>query len=342
MYLPQLFMHTFLIAAYTRTDALLCYSCTDVKDNENCFNITVCPDGEACFGRADGFQTAEVKHTTGCTKELMPPRKNGTSGYTFCSQTCKEDFCNLHTCQLGNKTRPPRCQSCDFVDSPTDCKSIVECKTNEVCFAEKVTTFQKIKYRLGCVNEKECEVHPVSLQALVGKRTSVNTCSVCCKSDHCSKYACSPNPTGKVFQLKPISPGAQCVDSDAALCTTLGRFNVDACGETSVVKACPKSCVVCNHVGWNHWQPWSSCSKTCDTGTRTRSRDCIRRFSFASQPCAGPRSETVDCLLKHCTVDGNWCYTTKCQHVYNTYSTCTKTRTTCDCPTPRYGGVCHD
>ncbi|XP_053374048.1 thrombospondin-2-like [Mercenaria mercenaria] len=155
-----------------------------------------------------------------------------------------------------------------------------------------------------------------------------------------------------MFRLKSMSPGAPCTDTDPSLCTTLGKFNTDACKEPSVIKACPKSCVTCGHVGWNSWQPWSSCSKTCNTGTMTRSRVCNRRFSFVgNQTCVGSSVETIDCSVKHCPENGKWCYDrpySDCSTDYDYIRVwgydCSHYRhkTTCDCPRPKYGGVCLD
>ncbi|XP_060555683.1 uncharacterized protein LOC132716428 [Ruditapes philippinarum] len=230
------------------TTALLCYSCTDLKSNEECFNVTTCPDGELCYGREDGFGSGEVKHTTGCTKELKPIKRQDSTGFTFCAKSCQGDLCNLRSCQLGNTTRPPRCLSCVFVNSPQDCQNIVECKANEVCYTEKYTTFQNTKYRFGCVSKMDCDEHPVaSTTTIIGRRSGTDKCSVCCKNDHCNINACSQQTKGPVFHLKSLSAGVPCTDTDTVLCSALGRLNTDACKESSVFKLCLKSCEACGN-----------------------------------------------------------------------------------------------
>ncbi|XP_060591376.1 uncharacterized protein LOC132746290 [Ruditapes philippinarum] len=71
MNIPLILTTIIFISSVNYVESLLCYSCSDLKSNEQCFNTTMCPDGEACYGRADGLLTSEVKHTTGCTKELV-------------------------------------------------------------------------------------------------------------------------------------------------------------------------------------------------------------------------------------------------------------------------------
>ncbi|XP_053403023.1 low-density lipoprotein receptor 2-like [Mercenaria mercenaria] len=125
--------------------SLLCYSCKDVLSNEACFNISKCPSAELCYGRADGFLTGDVKHTTGCTKEMNPVKANGSGATTFCSHACHENLCNFEECVKGsgNLIRGPRCLSCDYVESPDDCTNVTECSKDEVLdtINDKTTVF---------------------------------------------------------------------------------------------------------------------------------------------------------------------------------------------------------
>lgn len=271
-----------------------------------------------------------------------PQQRNDTLGFSFCAKSCQDNLCNLHSCQLpDNSTKPPRCLSCDSVDSPSQCQNVVECNSNEVCFSEKVFTFHRVVYRFGCVSVKDCNAHPVHAAAIVGKRNDEKSCSVCCKTDHCNLQACSNNP-GQVFPMNPISPGV-CADSNAALCSTFGRLSADACKEQTVLNACSSSCATCAHIGWNSWQPWGTCSARCGLGTRTRTRTCRRRFSFVGSPdCVGPSTSSGSCSGQFCPVNGGWCYNSKieCKVIGLNYDVClpTNVKTTCSCPSPRYGG----
>lgn len=135
-------------------NGLLCYSCKDVSKNETCLNVTKCPTGEACYGRADGFHTGEVKHTFGCTRGLDVPKTVVSTGLSFCNSICHENFCNLNECRPGNTNNRLRCLSWGLVDNPNDCKVVKECLEGEICLAEKIETFGKSKYRLGCVRHQ--------------------------------------------------------------------------------------------------------------------------------------------------------------------------------------------
>ena len=72
---------------------------------------------------------------------------------------------------------------------------------------------------------------------------------------------------------------------------------------------------------WAAWSAWTSCSATCDWGTRERRRSCTPPQQ-GGQPCEGEATQTEDCRAKNCpgavdlsiygtltnihSVDGQW------------------------------------
>ena len=46
---------------------------------------------------------------------------------------------------------------------------------------------------------------------------------------------------------------------------------------------------------WGGWGSWSSCSRTCNGGTRSRRRTCMGGFN-----CAGSNIDTEDCNTRRC------------------------------------------
>ncbi|XP_060570518.1 thrombospondin-2-like isoform X1 [Ruditapes philippinarum] len=98
---------------------------------------------------------------------------------------------------------------------------------------------------------------------------------------------------------------------------------------------------------WSDWSAWGNCSVTCENGTRTRHRECTDPGpQFGGMNCTGDTLEIEECSSQPCPVHGGWCtkqgYTTTCTRNYrgeyslsNSFS---MMRSTCSCPTPRYGG----
>ena len=56
--------------------------------------------------------------------------------------------------------------------------------------------------------------------------------------------------------------------------------------------------------GWQQWTDWSACSKSCDTGTQNRNRDCVGASGFISSATeCGSESdatESQDCNTQVC------------------------------------------
>ncbi|KAM5157189.1 adhesion G protein-coupled receptor B1 isoform 2-T2 [Mantella aurantiaca] len=87
---------------------------------------------------------------------------------------------------------------------------------------------------------------------------------------------------------------------------------------------------------WNDWSGWSACSSSCSNGTQKRIREC-NGPSYGGSECHGQWSDTKDCFLMQCPVDGKW-------QEWGSWGSCS---TTCDggiqkrertCFGPFYGG----
>ncbi|XP_065068922.1 MAM and LDL-receptor class A domain-containing protein 2-like [Rhopilema esculentum] len=58
---------------------------------------------------------------------------------------------------------------------------------------------------------------------------------------------------------------------------------------------------------WGSWSSWSACSKSCDKGTRTRSRQCNSpRPANGGKKCKGAVTDTEKCMRRTCTANKNY------------------------------------
>ena len=51
---------------------------------------------------------------------------------------------------------------------------------------------------------------------------------------------------------------------------------------------------------WDSWQPWSSCTKTCEGGTKQRGRTKIQEESCGGTACLGYSINQMDCNTQCC------------------------------------------
>lgn len=65
-------------------------------------------------------------------------------------------------------------------------------------------------------------------------------------------------------------------------------------------QACPVDC------RWAEWTFWSDCTKTCDKGTRFRSRQRLEAAQHGGAICRGDAFEEPYCNRKECPVDCAW------------------------------------
>lgn len=89
---------------------------------------------------------------------------------------------------------------------------------------------------------------------------------------------------------------------DAVEATYGGRRCRTELGEHSMcnVAACPINCI------WSEWLEWSSCSKSCDGGERTRERSRLQVAQNGGANCIGDQKEQPKCNTQACPSDCTW------------------------------------
>uniref|UniRef100_A0A8W8KZK8 SUEL-type lectin domain-containing protein n=1 Tax=Magallana gigas TaxID=29159 RepID=A0A8W8KZK8_MAGGI len=94
------------------------------------------------------------------------------------------------------------------------------------------------------------------------------------------------------------------------------------------------------HGGFTAWSSWGSCSKTCASGTKYRSRSCTNpRPAYGGNGCSGSTTSSTSCNTHNCPIHGNWAAWASWGSCTVTCGGGTKARSrTCTNPAPQYSG----
>ncbi|XP_065939379.1 coadhesin [Magallana gigas] len=95
------------------------------------------------------------------------------------------------------------------------------------------------------------------------------------------------------------------------------------------------------HGGWSSWSGYGSCSKSCGSGSQSRSRSCNNPSpAYGGNSCSGSSTSSQSCNTHNCPIDGGW-------STWSGYGSCSKTcgtgtqsrSRTCTNPAPAYNGL---
>ncbi|XP_033743626.1 A disintegrin and metalloproteinase with thrombospondin motifs adt-1-like isoform X9 [Pecten maximus] len=307
----------------TRTRSRLCNnpapahsgrSCPgDEIDSEDCTSGIMCPiDGQ--WGQWNGWTSCSVSCENGTRTRSRQcnnpaPAHNGrpcpgdehgsegcTSG-TMCPIDGEWGFWNSWTscsvsCENGTRTRSRQC------DNPAPAHNGRSCLGDQSVIE-------------GCTSDIMCPID--------GQWESWNdwsSCSVSCENGTRTRYR-------------------QCNDPAPA---HNGRF---CTGEEHNSEGCTSGIMCPIHGQWESWNDWSSCSVSCENGTRTRSRQCNDPApAHNGRFCPGDDHDSEGCTSGiMCPIDGQW-------ESWNDWSSCsvscengTRTRyRQCNDPAPAHNG----
>jgi hypothetical protein len=139
------------------------------------------------------------------------------------------------------------------------------------------------------VEEQDCNIRKCPNNCLVTEWTEYSTCSVTCEK-------------GTKTKTRSVTRNAA---HGGVECPTLSITN--SCEEG----ACPRHCKV------SDWSDWSTCTKTCGSGDKQRTRSVITHAAHGGYTCPELK-HTSDCSTKSCPID---CVV----GTYGAFDTCDKT-----------------
>ncbi|XP_073425497.1 adhesion G protein-coupled receptor B3 isoform X5 [Dendrobates tinctorius] len=121
------------------------------------------------------------------------------------------------------------------------------------------------------IQHKPCNIALCPVDGLWQEWSSWSQCSVSCSNGTQKRQReCSPASHGGSDCRGPYSETRECHNQD---CTANGQ--------------------------WNHWGPWSGCSRSCDGGWEKRTRKC-QGITITGQQCEGSGEDVQKCNEQRC------------------------------------------
>lgn len=231
------------------TDGLVCYQCDKVAHGRDCNHLAKCGPHEVCSNQRYITQDGHIYYKSGCVAKAFCPPSTGRkrSDFSDCTECCTQDYCNKDLCDYPKVTElENRCLECDDVESPSMCRDVVRCGTDQICYADQRYDlgFQAHRFKLGCREKTQCANHIVNLLGRdLEKRASV--CHECCSTENCNRKLCAKGTPPTTTGPTPHSgTGTGCTDF-VPDCKTLDLKTQLCSNHALAVGVCPKYCNIC-------------------------------------------------------------------------------------------------
>merc|ERR1719451_286190 len=124
-------------------------------------------------------------------------------------------------------------------------------------------------------------------------------------SQNCNTHACPVDGTwsGWTYGTCSTSCGAG-TKSGTRTCQGQAHGGADCAGSATGSFACDHGpCPV--HCATSAFSGWSTCTKSCGTGTQSRTRTCDGQ-NYGGKGCVGSTTDTRDCNTHACPINGGW------------------------------------
>ncbi|CAG2221728.1 unnamed protein product [Mytilus edulis] len=186
------YLYTFSVMNKWFCISLRCLSCQGVIEPRACLHKQECDVGEICYTEQVIDDDLTKYYNVGCRStqlcdmaKIAFGRRSGE--LQVCQKCCHTDKCNNQECQSSQGASTNICSKCQDVPSPLECQSVVECRSDEICFSQQFVNdnFEK-RYNLGCEKKKRCEL----LRQLTPHHRNLQLCNKCCQGSECNKKLC--------------------------------------------------------------------------------------------------------------------------------------------------------
>jgi hypothetical protein len=294
-------------------------------------SVEVSNGGVACT-TANFTIESEACSTTGCPVDCV----GSWAAWTDCSTSCgaginTRTFLHSTSAANGGVACPTAVntvgqQACNLLDCPVDCQGAwgewdacsLTCTGSDGKLGSTLRRF--IVTVPTAFGGESCEILG-ALSPTVSVTAVINASEEVVDSTACNTAACPIDCVGawSLWSACSVTCGAGTISRDftvqtpaanggTACVSTDGFRSTDTCSNS----ACPVHCV-------GAWSQWTTCTKTCGSGTTTRTFAVTTAASSGGNACVSTSGavESVSCSASSCPVD--------CVGVWQAWGTCDKT-----------------
>jgi hypothetical protein len=281
----------------------------------------------------------EFEHTDGtdhkfgdCTDAGLNHIDGGWSGWTYgtCSKSCGTGTQSMtRTCTNPAPFHNAYVNGAECTADGSSATSSQSCNTHE-CPSDGVWS----GWTYGTC----------STSCAAGTRTGTRTCQglahggADCPGSATGSFACDHGPCPIHCHASAFSAWTTCTKSCGTGSQTRTRSIIThadhggyVCPYLAETRNCNANACAIDGT-WSSYTAYSTCSKSCDTGTQSRTRTCDGK-TFGGKACVGSTTETRNCNTHGCPVNGVWSSWTYgpcswwCNSPYHSWPTQLLTRT---------------
>ncbi|XP_060585706.1 coadhesin-like [Ruditapes philippinarum] len=305
----------FLFQAAGSKATLVCNKCNSSESLEKCHDVIQCGNEQSCFTEIQ-TKDEQISYTMGCTDnqncgeipEYDSVSKLNSLPIKKCYECCQSKGCNYHLC---NHPTPSKCQD----DKRMDCAKLNE--MFDIC---------KDIHDAKLVCPKFCKLCKL-VDGNWADWSQWSACDVTCGNGKHNRFRSCTNPAPKYQGLEcegekidskhcqrplcPVHGGWSSWSNWSACPVTCGigmqkrlrncsnpyplRYGDHCFGDPLEFKICFEK--LCDGGVWGSWDEWGSCSASCDSGIRKRSRSCS---NLVGTICSGNSLDVQLCNIHDC------------------------------------------
>eukprot|EP01127_Copromyxa_protea_P011653 TRINITY_DN294_c0_g1_i1.p1 TRINITY_DN294_c0_g1~~TRINITY_DN294_c0_g1_i1.p1 ORF type:complete len:1674 (-),score=432.23 TRINITY_DN294_c0_g1_i1:61-4824(-) len=261
-------------------------ACTGATSQSQKCNTQACPV-DCVWSAWSAWGSCSASCGTGsqtATRSIVTAAANGGKGCV--DESSKTQACNTQACGVD----------CQWSDWSAWGECSVSCGVNGVVTRTRSVAVAASGAGVACKGDKSetqsCpKIVPCPVDCIWDEWTQWSQCTAQCGTGSTTRT--------REVGIPAANGGAECTGESSSTTTC----NTQACASTPNPPPPAPVAVDCQ---WSEWEAWSSCDKTCGTGSRNTKRSVVTYAANGGAECSGASTKSETCNTTPCPVDCVW------------------------------------